>query len=587
MHPLFILSIAIAIVLIGILAFRLHAFLALLLAALTVALLTPTKIDTPKLEKSAVSFDVIVAAGGQLEFRLQLSPSQAAIDERFYVVRPQGKGEPLHLGELKIVRFEKTKEPASDSPDGEPNAVDADKVDDAASEDTVEPAAGTAIAVWVGAAVPVQEGDLALRPYDLMESRISAPAVVAKGFGDTCRSIGLLIAMASIIGKCLLDSGAADRVVRTALRLVGQKLAPAAFVASGFLLGIPVFFDTVFYLMIPLGKAMRMRTGENYLLYILTIVAGGTMAHSLVPPTPGPLLVAEELGVNLLTMILMGCLVGTFSAGCGYLFACWINRRMVIPLRESPDMTLAEMKQLAHTDESQLPPFWLAILPIVLPVLFIAIGTAMDSYLDQTTVPPSWAIAIQPTVSLLGDKNIALLIATAIALVMLAWTRWTSLVDLTQAVQAALASGGVIILITGAGGAFGLAVRESGVTEEIQYLTSNLPGYLILPVAFFITTLIRTAQGSATVAMITAVSVLANLAKPGVLDFHPVYLAMAIGCGSKPVAWMADSGFWVICKMSGMTEAEGLKTVSPLSVVMGVSGLLVTMALAALFPMQG
>lgn len=124
----------------------------------------------------------------------------------------------------------------------------------------------------------------------------SAPNRVAEGFGSTCAGIGILIAMASIIGKCLLDSGAADKIVRSTLRLVGEPRAPAAFIASGFLLGIPVFFDTVFYLMMPLGKAMRLRTGGNYLLFILTIVAGGTMAHSLVPPTPGPLLVADRSG---------------------------------------------------------------------------------------------------------------------------------------------------------------------------------------------------------------------------------------------------------------------------------------------------
>src|SRR5690606_11765433 len=127
----------------------------------------------------------------------------------------------------------------------------------------------------------------------------TVPDRVAEGFGSTCESIGILIAMAAIIGKCLLDSGAADRIVRSTLRLFGERGAPAAFMTSGFMLGIPVFFDTVFYLMIPLGKALRMRTGRNYLLYVLTIVCGATMAHSLVPPTPGPLFVAEQLGVNL------------------------------------------------------------------------------------------------------------------------------------------------------------------------------------------------------------------------------------------------------------------------------------------------
>ncbi|MCA9079065.1 MAG: GntP family permease, partial [Planctomycetaceae bacterium] len=151
------------------------------------------------------------------------------------------------------------------------------------------------------------------------QSKATIGARVTQGFGDTCIKIGILIAMAGIIGKCLLDSGAADRIVRTALNWLGERAAPVAFALSGFVLGIPVFFDTVFYLMIPLGKAMRMRTGRNYLMYVLTIVCGATMAHSLVPPTPGPLAVSEELGVDLGTMIVAGGLLGLCTATFGCL----------------------------------------------------------------------------------------------------------------------------------------------------------------------------------------------------------------------------------------------------------------------------
>ncbi len=132
--------------------------------------------------------------------------------------------------------------------------------------------------------------------------------------------------MAAIIGKCLLDSGAADKIVRSALKLFGERGAPGAFVSSGFLLDIPVFFDTVFYLMVPLGKALRVRTGRNYLLYVLTIVCGATMAHSLVPPTPGPLFVAESLGVDLGLMILCGCVVGLFASTTGH-YLCAIHEQ--------------------------------------------------------------------------------------------------------------------------------------------------------------------------------------------------------------------------------------------------------------------
>jgi GntP family gluconate:H+ symporter len=150
--------------------------------------------------------------------------------------------------------------------------------------------------------------------------------------------------------------------------------------------------------------------------------------------------------------------------------------------------------------------------------------------------------------------------------------------------QGAVASAGTIILITAAGGAFGGALKQTGVAELIGRPDADSATiYLLL--GFFITAAIRTAQGSATVAMITAVGILGPLAASGELGCHPVYLAVAIGCGSKPVAWMNDSGFWVICKMSGMTEAEGLKSVTPLSIIMGLAGLAATLLGAWLFPL--
>ncbi|MBM3335907.1 GntP family permease, partial [Candidatus Sumerlaeota bacterium] len=179
---------------------------------------------------------------------------------------------------------------------------------------------------------------------------------VAGEFGRTCAAIGILIAMASIVGKCLLESGGAERIVRSTLRLLGERRAPLAFASSGFVLGMPVFFDTVFYLMIPLGKAMAMRNVRNYGLYVMTIVAGATVTHSLVPPTPGPLFVAGELSVGLDKMILGGIVVGMFCVAFGYAYALWANRRWAIPLRDSADISREELESLTRRDESELPP---------------------------------------------------------------------------------------------------------------------------------------------------------------------------------------------------------------------------------------
>ena len=400
---------------------------------------------------------------------------------------------------------------------------------------------------------------------------------VAQGFGRTCGQIGIIIAMASIIGTCLLKSGAADRIVRTTLKWLGEGRAPLSFMGSGFLLGIPVFFDTVFYLMIPLGKAMYMRTGRNYLLYVLSIVAGATMAHSLVPPTPGPLFIANELGVDLGLMILAGCVLGAFTASAGYAYAHWANRTWTVPLRESKG-SLLELAELSKRDDSELPPVWLAVLPILLPVALIAARTGLDSMLG---LDPEQS-GLMGLILNLGDKNIALILAAIIALLML--VKDSSGEDTIADVRGALSSAGVIILITSSGGAFGNALQQTGIGNAIQELSTTYQ-ISVLPLAFFLTTMVRTAQGSATVAMITAAGIFSGMADPAQLGFHPVYLCLAVGCGSKPIWWMNDSGFWVVTQMSGMTEKESLKTLTPMNLIMGLVGLAVTMILAELFPL--
>ncbi len=404
-------------------------------------------------------------------------------------------------------------------------------------------------------------------------SRDHAGDRIADGFGRTAGQIGLVIAMASIIGVCLLESGSADRIVRAALGILGERRAPLAFLGSGFLLGIPVFFDTVFFLLMPLGKATRIRTGRDYLFYILTIVAGATMTHSLVPPTPGPLFVASALHVDLAMMIVAGCAVGAFTAATGYGFAVWANGRWDFPMRESEE-SLRQLEELSRSDPRRLPPTWIALLPILLPVALIAGRSAIESFGVQVPFR-GWVLA-------LGNKNIALFLGAAIAMATLFGK--TSLGKTVAAVRTALASAGIIILITSAGGAFGAMLQETGIGSAIEKLSASYQ-IAVIPLAFALTTLIRTAQGSATVAMVTAAGVFAGMADPAQLGFHPVYLALAIGCGSKPIWWMNDSGFWVVTQMSGMAEAEGLRTLTPMAALMGIAGLLVTMALARLFPL--
>jgi GntP family gluconate:H+ symporter len=406
---------------------------------------------------------------------------------------------------------------------------------------------------------------------------------VTGAFGKACGSLGILIAMAAIIGKCLLESGGAERIVRSALALLGEKRAPLAFTGSGFLLGTPVFFDTVFYLMIPLGKALAMRFRENYGLYIMTIVAGATMAHSLVPPTPGPLFVAVQLDVDLGLMILMGLVVGSVACATGYVYAKFVNGhdKWRVPLRDSADSPLAKLEEIAKRDGKSLPPLGLSLLPVLLPIVLIAGNTILEELVGE---PPA---GLANFMSLVGDKNIALILSAAVALGLLAMQKRGDKQALFDSVQSALASGGVVILITAAGASFGAMLQQTNIAARIGGLAEQfeITGLMVLPMAFFVTALIRTAQGSATVSMITSVGIFAGMA--ATLPFHPVYLAMAIGCGSKPFPWMNDSGFWVINRMSGMTIGESIRSVSFMMTAMAIDGLIAVMLLAWVFPMTG
>ena len=406
---------------------------------------------------------------------------------------------------------------------------------------------------------------------------------IATAFGNTTAQIGILIAMAAIIGKCLLESGGAERIVRSIIKITGQRKAPVAFVGSSFFLSIPVFFDTVFYLMVPLAKAMAARLKKNYLLLILTIAAGGTMAHSLVPPTPGPLFLVSEMQIPIHMMMIGGFLVGIITASSGYIYALWINKRMPIPLRGSPDTPIEELEALTEKDIRQLPALWLSVLPILVPLIFISAKGIIGSFLHEDT-HSVFMSGLVSFISFLGDKNTALVAGGLIALFLLARQKFGDWDRLSKSMQDALMSGGVIILITAAGGAFGAMLQQTGISFRIAELTKGYQMALI-PLAFIITAVVRTAQGSATVSMITAAGILAGMATNIELEFHVLYLGLAIACGSKPVPWMNDSGFWIICRMSNFTTEETLKSFSVMLTIMGIVGLVVTYIAAMIFPM--
>ena len=400
-------------------------------------------------------------------------------------------------------------------------------------------------------------------------------ARVATSFGETAGSIGIIIAMAAVIGVTMMGSGAADRIVETFLRLLGQKSGSSALAASGFVLSVPVFLDTVFYLLIPLARSMFTQTRRDYLKYVVAIVAGAAATHALVPPTPGPLVIAENLNIDLGTMILVGACVALPATILGMFYAGWLNRNMHVPMRDAPG---------AVSDSPQprtLPGIGVSLLPILLPIFLIAGKTVFLPLLNSNA-------GIVPWIAVLGDANMALLLAAIASTALYICMQRPTRKSLGTVIEQSLMSGGLIILITAAGGTFGAMLKEAQIGPAINELFAGgagASGIGMLFLGFGIASLLKFSQGSSTVAMITASAMLAAMITPENLGFDVVYLGTAIGGGSLVGSWMNDSGFWIYAKMSGFTEIETLKSWSVLLVILGTTAGTISVFLSIFLPL--
>ncbi len=437
---------------------------------------------------------------------------------------------------------------------------------------------------------------------------------VSTGFGNTAAGVGVVIALASLIGMCLMDSGAADQIVRRFMKIFGEKRAGWALLASGFFLSIPVFFDTVFFLLIPLARMLAIRTGKNYMLYVLAIGGGGAITHSIVPPTPGPLLVGEFLGLDLGRIMIIGFMAGIVPAICALGYAQWFDRRNPVAVREAPGSTLAEIRASTERPESELPSFFASMLPVLLPALLLASFSFIDMVEKQqirtelrasmTTeaggavadeaaykteaarrlADPEFFSGTHAVMKLLGHKVMALAIGALIALVLVMRQCKLSWQSLSEKCAGPLETAGVIILITSAGGAFGRMIQESGIGDVIKTQAADFNINLIL-LAWFVTAVIRIAQGSATVSMITGAGLMAAIIGDGTgLGYDPVYIYLAIGFGSITCSWMNDSGFWIVGKLSGFTEKETLKSWTVMLTMIALVGLVQSLVLSKIIP---
>lgn len=537
---------------------------------------------------------------------------------------------------------------------------------------------------------------------DEMGGRMNA---VVSAFGAACGGIGIVIAMAAIIGKCMLDSGAADRIVRTAVETTGEKKASLGLMFSGFILAVPVFFDTVFYLLVPLARSLYTRTQKHYLRYLMAIATGGAITHTLVPPTPGPLLVSAILGVDIGRMMIVGAMVALPAAVVGLIYSHIVDHKMPIPMR--PLGSTKHQREPLETD--RLPALWISLLPVVLPVVLIGAGTLATTLADaedrarlsvadiqdyealattlneaQENTPAARVIGsekisaddvailktpassdeqktqvveilnrvlldgslyderaflgvaisdvaksklsanqlrmkpvdrrrmnrvlledafpdliakhdwnspkrqLASSLSLWSNANFALMLAAIIAMLTLKSTRNLSWRTLGIDVEEALMSGGIIILITAAGGAFGAMLGDTKINETIKdfFSTQGGSGIGLLLLGWGIAAVLKVAQGSSTVAMIVGAGMMSAIIGDAKPDYNMVYVATAVGAGSLCGSWMNDSGFWIFTKMGALTESESLKSWTPLLIVLSFTSLLITILLSQSLPMR-
>src|SRR6266436_1855440 len=332
------------------------------------------------------------------------------------------------------------------------------------------------------------------------------------------------------------------------------------------------------------------RTNRNYLKYLLAIAAGAGATHTLVPPTPGPLAIAGTLGVDLGTMVLVGAVVALPAAAAGLLFAGWVDRRMPV-LPPAPAALGVSAAEVAPT--APLPGLIPSLLPILLPVLLISSHTVVASMTARPGVHVAMWSALEPYTAISGNPNLALLVGTGIALWVYARQRRASRADIAEMVETSITSAGVMILIIAASGGFGVALQATGIGSVIertfvgQAAASGIgSGLVFLFLGFGVASLIKLAQGSSTVAMITTAAMLAAMLPASGLPFHTVYVATAIASGSLVGTWMNDSGFWLFSKMGGVTEIETLKSWTPVLGIVGVTAMVTTLALALLVPLR-
>ena len=396
------------------------------------------------------------------------------------------------------------------------------------------------------------------------------PAAAVKAFqdgvGNTLGFIAVVVGLGTMLGKMMAESGAATRIATTLIELFGERRVHWAIMVVAFIVGIPVFFQVGFVLLIPLVFTIARRTGMSLIKIGIPLVAGLSVVHGMLPPHPAAMLAVGAYQADVGRTILYGLLVGLPTAAlAGPIFATWISPRILLP----PDNPLAA--QLGGESAQGTPGFGISILTVLIPVILMLLASAADLALDP-------ASPVRSALHFVGNPIVALLLALLFSFWSLRRPRRFTREEVMKFCNDCLAPTATILLVIGAGGGFNQVLVQSGVGGAIAKLAIGSHISLLI-LAWSVAALIRVATGSATVAMTTAAGIVAPIAiaTPGT---HPELLVLATGAGSLVLSHVNDAGFWLIKEFFNMTVPQTLKTWTVAETIIGVAGLGFTLLLS-------
>lgn len=410
--------------------------------------------------------------------------------------------------------------------------------------------------------------------------RSAAVSVIEQGMGGILGHVAIIIGLGTMLGAILEVSGGAEVLSTRLLHLFGEKRAPLAMGLTGLIFGIPVFFDVGIFVLAPIVYAAAKRSGKSVILYAMPLLAGLSMTHAFLPPHPGPVAAAGLLHVSLGWVILMGVVVGLPAVLAAWVYAAWIGKRLFVEVPQ--DMVeAAEDAKAAVAAEQTAAGRAPQEKPVSLGTVLTIIGTPLALILAATFS----SIALDPStlrsvIEFFGNPFVALTIALLMAYYLLGLRRGWSRKSLEAVSTSSLKPVGNILLVVGAGGVFGAVLKGSGVAQALSD-TFNGIGLPIIVLAYLISLVLRVAQGSATVAIVTTAGIVLPLVENG--GHSQAFLAlviMAISAGSIFASHVNDGGFWIVAKYFGISERDTLKSWTVLESVLSLAGFAVAAALS-------